>query len=93
MNTMQKIAVEIYRTGLSQGWKLGSKTADKLNFEAWRGACIALAAVEHADYAHSARVMAYLISTRGYAETREIAIKAMGEDVAAEFVRQHGQAA
>ena len=89
MNTMQKIAVEIYRTGLSQGWKLGTKTADKLNLEAWRGAAIALAAVEHDDYAHVARVLAFIIVPRGYRETREIAIAAMGGDVAEEFARQH----
>jgi hypothetical protein len=90
MNTMQKIAVAIYQTAIHQGWKAGTKDADKRNLEAWRGAALALEAVDHTDKAHVLNVFALLICTRGFSETRKIAIEAMGDDVAAEYVRRYG---
>lgn len=77
MNTLQKIAVGIVKhRGKEQGWKPGTKTADKLNMEAWAGALIALEAVGHADYEHVATYVVMVIASRGYSETVELARKA-----------------
>lgn len=71
--TVKAIAQAIYERGQTQGWKPGTKTADRLNLEAWCGAANALVLVGHKDADHILRVVSLIISVRGYRETITIA--------------------
>lgn len=74
-NSLLKIAVAIADRGKAQGWKLGTKTADKLNLEAWCGAAIALHSTGHADAGHVRGYLGMVIVARGYSETLALAAK------------------
>lgn len=74
-NALARIAVMIAERGKAQGWQSGSKTADKLNLEAWCGATMALHAVKHPDAEHVLRYMSMVVAPRGYSETLALAAK------------------
>lgn len=77
-NLIKTIAKSIHERGKAQGWKPGTATADKLNFEAWAGAAIGIGALEgeHGENAQWVlRVLSMLIAPRGYAETISMATK------------------
>lgn len=74
-NALTMIACMIASRGKAQGWKVGTKTADNLNLEAWCGAVIALQAINHPDAGHVRGYMAMVIVPRGYRETMELAAK------------------
>lgn len=76
MNTVQKIATNIAHRGREFGWKPGTKTANKLNIEAWAGAISALMATEHEDCDHVSRVAITCIAPGGYSATLRIADEA-----------------
>lgn len=75
MSIITTIAKSIHARGKAQGWKPGTKTADNLNMECWVGTYMALVAIDHEDADWVGRVASFLISTRGYRETINLATK------------------
>lgn len=75
MSATYSIARSIAARGKEMGWKAGTKTADKLNLEAWVGAWIALDALKREglvskDQADAVgNYVALVVAPRGYSET------------------------
>lgn len=73
MTLIQQIAIKIAERGRAQHWTVGTKTADKLNLEAWIGAWIALEEGGHPQHDQIGTVVLKITRLGGYAETLRIA--------------------